>query len=57
MKVRSVSLGLIVIGLLACEYKTGLLGGYFDEKFGTPAKRPNRAGVSPREPIPRPRPQ
>jgi hypothetical protein len=57
MKVRSVSLGLIVIGLLACEYKTGLLGGYFDEKFGTPAKRPNRAGVSPREPIPRPRPR
>jgi hypothetical protein len=36
------------------EYKTGVLGGFYDEEFGAPAKRPNRAGVSPREPAPKP---
>lgn len=32
------------------EYKTGALGGYWDEEFG--ARRPNRSGVSPRQPAP-----
>jgi hypothetical protein len=36
------------------EYKTAQWGGFFDEEFGAPAKRPNRAGVSPREQPPKP---
>lgn len=39
------------------EWKTGNVGGYYDEEFGAPARRPNRAGVSPREPQPHPKPQ
>jgi hypothetical protein len=38
------------------EWKTGNIGGYYDEEFGAPVRRPNRAGVSPREPIPRTKP-
>jgi hypothetical protein len=35
------------------QYKSAQLGGFYDEEFGA-SKRPNRAGVSPREPAPRP---
>jgi hypothetical protein len=36
------------------EYKNAMLGGFYDEEFGAPVRRPNRAGVSPRDPLPPP---
>lgn len=36
------------------EYKNAIFGGFFDEEFGAPARRPNRSVVSPREPAPKP---
>lgn len=39
------------------EYKNTVFGGFFDEEFGAPARRPNRAGVSPREQVAKPTPR
>ena len=42
-------------------YKNALVGGFYVEEFGVggggPVRRPNRSGVSPREPAPTPRPK